>query len=139
MKRHAKPQRKHYLKSARTPIPRKGITRTPRPASETLRIYGPPARRKWITAQPCVFCGQEPDERHPSHNAHTENGGMSRKADYTTIVPACAFCHTLFDKHELPNEGWEVALFARQTETLWQAHLSAHPSPSVRLSPSDGT
>ena len=123
-----KMRRRNYLKRgprARKVIPRSPIKRKPRPVSETLRIYGSPGRRKWVTQQPCVFCGAEPYEGHPSHNAHTEVGGLSHKAHYTTIVPACASCHTLFDNHDLQLLDDR---YARQTEARWQASLQSQPS-----------
>ena len=128
MKRHAKPQRKHYLKSARTPIPRKGITRTPRPASETLRIYGSKARRAFITRLSCVLC-----YRTPSENAHVppDAGMMGRKGPYTAIIPLCSTCHPWFDKQPVV---WRRTFLSKagDVEAIWLAHDSARLPPHWR-------
>lgn len=56
--------------------------RTP---SEFARIYGSRARAKWVKSLPCAACAVVGY----SENAHTVNGGKSRKADHTTIIPLC--------------------------------------------------
>lgn len=50
------------------------------------RIYGSPERVAWVKSLPCSVVGCTEG---PIHNAHTETGGMGRKADYTTIIPLC--------------------------------------------------
>ena len=61
------------------------IKAKPRPKADTLRIYGPEAKRAWMKAQPCLICG-----RTPSDAAHLKNGGLSRKGDTEETVPLCA-------------------------------------------------
>lgn len=50
--------------------------------AEWLRIYGGEERITWVQQQPSVASG-----KYPCVNAHTANGGKSRKAGYQTIVP----------------------------------------------------
>lgn len=82
---------------SRTPLRSK-----PRPESETLRIYGPPERRRWIRQQPSVVSGQT-----PCVNAHVppdgDLSGMGRKADYIWIVPM-----TYEEHEELHRVGIET-------------------------------
>ena len=40
----------------RKPIQRSQLKRKPRKPSETLRIYGPPARRKWMNHSSALLC-----------------------------------------------------------------------------------
>lgn len=87
---------------------RTAVKRKPRPKAETERIYGPPARRKWMKLQPCSACGVVGY----SEGAHVlGNGGTGRKADADTQAPLCGIrpehnrtgtylgCHILFDRY----------------------------------------
>lgn len=56
------------------------------------RAYHSLERVQFVKRLPCAVCG-----RRPSHNSHTENGGKSRKADYTTIIPLCRTHHDELD------------------------------------------
>ncbi len=110
----------------RTPLKSSGrIKPKKRSASEAHRIYGPPARRQWITSSPCWYCGRVATEDNPSHQAHTENGGKSRKAGYATILPLCAQHHRMFDNHDGPfsdramREMMQSAAWT--VEETWQA------------------
>lgn len=119
-------------------LKRSAIRKKPRKPGETLRIYGPPARRKWMKTLPCSACGVVGY----SEGAHVlGNGGMSRKADADTQAPLChtmpvpypalsmsfavGGCHILYDEHrsifdaEFPNYDPEIA--ARTTNEAWVA------------------
>ena len=112
------------LRRTEMPRRRRSLARSPirkhsRKPSETRRIYGPPARRAWVKSLPCIVCGHVPSE-----NAHTENGGMGRKADYDTIAPMCRTHHRAFDEHRDPFETeamreW-AQLRARMTDDAWR-------------------
>ena len=98
--------------------------------AEFERVYGPPGRREFVEGLPCivnsVICTA------PSHNHHTKNGGMGRKADFDAIVPLC------FDHHqEIHTTGAETFAqrywlnlreSARLTESLWQDHTNGELS-----------
>lgn len=92
-------------------------------AKEFARVYGSPERAEFVKGLPCCACG-----RWPSDNHHTENGGMSRKAGYLTIVPLCGMCHRLL--HNVGKKSFEtryglsLPTQAKLTEMLWQRYLS---------------
>lgn len=111
------------------PIARSPMKRGQRKPSETLRVYGPPVRRAFVTALPCVYCvaispifalvgGKR-------HQAHVETGGMGRKADANKIVPLCASHHRRYDEHQFPFDSDEtrewVKAQAPVIEALWQS------------------
>lgn len=88
----------------RTELKRTGpIKPKRRKPSEFDRIYGSNDRAWSIRAMPCAvpLCH---DRR--IHNAHTENGGVGRKAGWETVVPLCAHHHA-----ELDNGLGSVDLF----------------------------
>lgn len=68
-----------------------------RRASELLRCYGPPERRAWLKAQPCLMCGGSPVDQ-----AHVRGDGAGRKSDYTNLVPLCRRDHMAYDQHRPP-------------------------------------
>jgi hypothetical protein len=86
----------------KAPIQRGRMKRKSRSASEFQRIYGSKKRVEWIKAHGCLACARTPCE-----NAHTENGGMGRKAGYETIVPLCSFCHHAL--HTMGQQSFEEA------------------------------
>jgi hypothetical protein len=120
----------------RTAVKRSAIKRKPRKASKTLRIYGPPARRKLVKAMPCAACGAEGWSVN-AHVAPPSEKGTGYKAGYEWIAPLCADrlvffvpvmgCHTMYDEHyedfvlRFPDFNAEKA--AAQTEQAWQDHL----------------
>lgn len=78
-----------------TPLKRTGrIKPKKRSASEFRRIYGSRKRVEAIKAMPCTVPNCPGG---PCHNAHTENGGMGRKAGWETIVPLCPGHHATLD------------------------------------------
>ena len=93
--------------------------RRKRSKSEFARIYGSPARVRFVASLPCVGCG-----RGPCENAHIETGGMGRKADSDRIVPLCNGCHREFHwwGREDFEDGYHIDLegAALQTEMLWR-------------------
>ncbi len=109
-----------------------------RRASEFERCYHSLDRVVFVNHLPCASCGAEPTAYEDRDfveisNAHTRNGGMSRKGGYKTIVPLCVRlfgpgCHGRQHQH-----GWSVlpALdtpgkrqsAAARTEAAWLASL----------------
>jgi hypothetical protein len=70
-----------------------GLRRTrmkkkPRKPSETLRIYGPAARRRFVVGLPCAACGIE-GFTEQAHCAPSSEKGTGYKAGYRWIVPLC--------------------------------------------------
>lgn len=103
-----------------------------RSASEFARIYGSRARVSFVKSMGCVFCSTLSPfigraTMGECHNAHTETGGMGRKADYTTIVPLCASHHRRYDEHAQPFDKPELRELIRnaapEVERRWQAWL----------------
>ncbi len=118
---------------ARSAPPKRGghIKRKPRPASETLRIYGPKERVEFVKSLPCCACGVEGF----SENAHVgnEGAGTGCKANADQIAPLCGSrfgirgCHQILDD-VLGREDFErtrkidLDACAAETERLWQEH-----------------
>ncbi len=97
-----------------------------RKPSEFARIYGSRARVRWIKAQPCVVGSRGCEGA--IENAHTENGGIGRKADAATIVPLCHRHHAdmhLFGARAVQT-AWRVnlTLAASATEQAWRRYLN---------------
>lgn len=125
-KRCPLPPRTSWLKSSTKPIARgakpKAVNAV-RKRREFQRTYHSKARVEWVKSQPCVAC-----RRMGSVNAHTTGGGMSRKGDYTTIVPLCHVDHVRYDEYLAPFDQpfvrELVASAAALTEKRWQAHCA---------------
>jgi hypothetical protein len=90
-----------------------------RAPDETLRIYGPPERIRWVASLRCACgCGGTPCE-----NAHTVTGGTGRKADAATIIPLTAKCH-----RRQTEKGWgaigltraEARAIAGDVQRMWE-------------------
>ncbi len=78
----------------RTPLKRKKpIKHKARKASTFDRIYGGQDRAKTMRMRPCDHCGHRPTDDFQNENAHTESGGMGRKAGWETVVTLCKACH----------------------------------------------
>ena len=60
---------------------------------ESLRAYGPAARRDWIVAMDCLTC-----RRHgPSEQSHLRSrAGAGKKGDARHVIPQCGECHALY-------------------------------------------
>lgn len=102
-----------------------------RPAKKTLRIYGSPARRKFVKSLPCYTCHVE-GYTEQAHCAPSSEKGTGYKAGYLWIVPLCGRrggwwpergCHILFDRFRdefnmrFPDFDPEKA--ASETQSAW--------------------
>ena len=91
---------------------------------EFARCYHSAERVEFVKALPCAVCYCTPSE-----NAHTTGGGASRKADYTTIAPLCAFHHAQL--HRIGVDTFQIRHVIRlrneaaHTQALWQRHCAA--------------
>lgn len=95
--------------------------------TEWIRIYHSVEFLHWIGTQPCVCC----EVTGYSVAAHTTTGGMSRKADWTTIVPLCSNrydaegCHE--ESHRIGVKSFaakyklDLPALAAQTVAEWTA------------------
>lgn len=75
------------LPKASKPIARSGPPKkrnAKRRVTEFARCYHSRKRVLFVKGLPCIICGHGPCD-----NAHIENGGAGRKADYAKIVPLC--------------------------------------------------
>lgn len=98
----------------KTALPRQGrIKPKARSASEKQRIYGDAERIAWMKRQPCLVVGRPSYPSVSEHVcwgaiecAHTENGGMGRKANADTIVPLCCTAHALL--HSIGQRSFQV-------------------------------
>lgn len=94
------------------------------------RIYHSEAYMEHIRSLPCVCCG----EVGYSVAAHTESGGMGRKAGWETIVPLCSNrydsegCHE--ESHRIGVKSFEakyrldLKALARETSARWTSESS---------------
>lgn len=131
-----KTQRSYNSTIRKSGAPKK--TNPARRKREFARCYGSKARVEFVKSLPCAACKVQGH----SSNAHLlGNGGLSRKADYTTIGPLCASypdaehggiwigCHAMYDRYR----GWFDTQYpdfnaeevARETEELWRASLGS--------------
>lgn len=98
--------------------------------AEFSRIYGSEERVLFVKTLPCCACGRFPSHDHPSENHHTENGGLSRKAGYLSIVPLCAPCHRLIHqigkKSFVARYGVSFPAAAIFTQAAWARHQLDH-------------
>lgn len=125
MKRKTPLKASKPMKRARKPIAervaiarkaRKG-GRKKRSAAEFARIYGSRDRVERIKRLPCHVCGL-----YPSENAHTENGGMGRKAGWQTIVNICRTHHR--ELHDCGTIWYAGHLYTMEELRDWAAHLA---------------
>lgn len=115
----------------RTRTPRTRKKRTP---AEYARIYHSRARVSWVKSLPCCACSGlsaffDEATAGRSHNAHTEIGGMGRKAGYETVVPFCPSHHRRYDEYKAPFDMEEarqaVKDFATIVAAAWRAREAA--------------
>lgn len=115
------------VKKARKPVKRIPVKRVnvARRKKEWARAYHSKERVEFVKSLPCWKCGACGQ----SQNAHTVTGGKSRKADYDTIVPLCARCHTAHDLHLYPfnidGVRGAVRFHALEVELSWQESREA--------------
>lgn len=92
-----------------------------RSAAERYRIYGSQERIDFVFSLGCLICGAPPEL------AHTQSGGMGRKADARTIVPLCPLHHS--EQHQYGTKtfeasyGLDLKASAAWIEARWQDHL----------------
>ncbi len=119
--------------------------------ADEKRIYGPTARRKWVSLQPCSACGVWGF----SQGAHVlGNDGAGRKQDYKTIAPLCTVrpatptelaikgaemwpgCHHLFDEAQDLFRAYypmfNAAKAARECEKAWRRFCATPPAAVPR-------
>lgn len=102
--------------------------RKTRSRDEFARVYGSKERVAWVKSLPCAAC-----QRSNCQNAHTENGGMGRKADYDTIVPLCPDCHAAL--HRMGTETFsrlwslDLSAYAAQVERAWRSRSTWSDRP----------
>lgn len=85
-----------------------------------LRAYGSEERVEWVRRQPSFISG-----KHPCVNAHTRTGGMSRKADSSTIIPITDEEHQLVHQHGWSHFGLtqeKLDEMAAIVERAWQVY-----------------
>lgn len=97
--------------------------------AEWLRIFGGEERIQWMHWQPSVVSG-----RVPCVNAHTANGGKSRKAGYQTIVPLTYVEHQELHQHGVDTFGlkYGVDLVAEAVKIndRWEQYLRTSVRPA---------
>ena len=113
--------------TVRKPIPRKSAppkVNAKRKAREFARTYGSKARVEYVKTIACCHCWHW--SKGGIDNAHTTGGGMSRKGDYTTIVPLCRSCHVRYDEYlapfDQPAVRDRIAGKAPFVEAAWLRH-----------------
>jgi hypothetical protein len=92
-----------------------------RRSAEWTRAYDSPDFVAWIREQPSVVSGKG-----PCVAAHTENGGMSRKADARSIVPLTDAEHK--ELHRIGIKSFEAkygASLAFHAARIWQRWLAS--------------
>jgi hypothetical protein len=131
--------------------PPKGVNKVnkARKKEDDKRVYGTPARRKWVSLQPCAACGAWGY----SQGAHVlGNDGAGRKQGYQTIAPLCTVrpmdgtgglwpgCHHLFDEKRSEFDAnfpdFKPARAAFTTQKAWRKFLNSDVSPERE--PSNG-
>lgn len=87
---------------------------------EWARAYGSTERVYYIGQHlACIVHGCEARE---CENAHTETGGMGRKADADTVVPLCTRHHAEYHRGAesfASRHGLDLEQAARETEAKW--------------------
>ena len=103
-------------------------TNATRRATAFVRAYGSKERVEFVQALPCYVCGAIPSE-----NAHTETGGMGRKADAHTVIPLCPTHHRRLHANGIRYfETWygiTLAHAAAITDARYEQYVAAHHKP----------
>lgn len=133
-------------------LKRSAIRKKPRKPSETLRIYGPPARRAFVKSLPCCTCRVE-GYTDQAHVAPSSEKGAGYKAGYLWIAPLCGErplsgsqwefhdsrwyigCHALHDEHREDFNArypdFDPAIESAKVEAAWLA-FSGIPERGVQ-------
>jgi hypothetical protein len=122
-RRPRKPIVRTAMKKQRAPVKARNVKRH---AAELLRTYGPPERREWVKAQPCIVSGYTPCD-----NAHIEGDGAGRKAGFDKIVPLTRKHHRELHKGRAAFEkkyDLDLDALAALTELAWRAATEREPS-----------
>lgn len=119
--------RKPPLRRASEPMKRGGrIKPKPRSAGEFARIYGSRERVAFVKSLPCAALVLHQVCDGPIDNAHTQTGGMGRKANADTIAPMCRKHHREYDERRgilaFPWARFLIVGVAAETERLWQSN-----------------
>jgi hypothetical protein len=129
--------RKVRLASRRGRIETRTRTKAER-ETKFQREYGSPERVEWIAQHGCLACG-----RTPSENAHTANGGMSRKGPPESIAPLCHTHHrelhrvgvrTFEARHAFMLSHLTLVQWAAWCERSWQ-RFTGQPAPVGSIVP----
>jgi hypothetical protein len=113
----------------RSPLTRRSrIKPKKRSASEKSRIYGTDERIAWLKGRACLV-SHRPD-LHACMGAiecaHTENGGMGRKANAETTVPLChaahRLLHTIGQRSFERTYGLDLTAEAARVGSAWLRH-----------------
>lgn len=124
--------------------PRARITPKRRTPEEMTRIYGPPARRRWLKAFPCIICvlllpllalSNRVWKSDIAHVAPPSEKGTGYKASAAFTVPMCREHHHRFDHRLAPCDTPTIRAFvvaaAAKFEAAWQKLLASNQSPAV--------
>jgi hypothetical protein len=126
----------------KTPMKRGGRIKpvnAKRKAKNWARAYRSPAFVQWISRLPCWACGYAGPS--PRQAAHTETGGMGRKADANTVIALCGVCHA--KQHQ---SGWlaismteeSKARATAQTQAMWEARRGSSEDDGEAEDPDAG-
>lgn len=108
--------------AARTAVAKQNAKRRKK---EFARAYGSTERVAWTKAQPCIACAA----KQQIEVAHTVTGGMGRKANASTTVPLCSWCHA--ELHRGGVRSFEqkfnlnLQVSAAENEMRWQEFKGA--------------
>jgi hypothetical protein len=119
-------KRSPLTRTTALPARKTRITPKKRTAEEKQRIYGDDSRIAWMKRQPCLLAGKYGHQCLGSIQcAHTENGGMGRKADAETTVPLCHAAHLLLhavgQQSFQTSTGLDLRWEAARTHARWLA------------------
>jgi hypothetical protein len=99
-----------------------------RKPSEYARVYGSKVRVAWVARQPCIVPDCWTWRLKGCENAHIGTGGMGRKADAATIVPACTPHHGELHRTGIRTFSAKYSLdldaLAAETDVRYRAHLT---------------
>lgn len=96
-----------------------------------IRSFHSAERVEWVNARGCLIHNAECEG--PIQNAHTQGGGMGRRADASTVVGLCNGHHCELHHHGVVTfqNKYRVMLVvaAELVEAAWQLHALKGVSP----------